>query len=504
MLSPSFCPDLGGANISLFERPKLMRKRLFIVGLLAGSHFVVAAPVQAETLRDALVKAYRTNPTLTGARAGQRALDEGVPIAKSRERPTVNLQGQYVENLQRSSNSFSSPVRIASGRLALDVPIYQGGQVKNAIRAADARIDGGQANLRATESSVFSGVVAAYLDVIRDGGIAELQAKQVQVLSKNLEATRDRFEVGDLTRTDIAQSESRLAIARSDLQTAEAQLIASREQYIRLIGSVPLALEEPPALPNLPATPEAAVDKALASNPDLIAANKSAEAARFDIKSARGAGLPTVSASAEQNYSNFLNSLQSGVPGVNFAQTSKTRSASVQLSIPIYAGGQVSAQVRQAQARSSQAIEQIIEAERDVISQTRSAYARWRASNEVIVSSQAAVAAAMLSLEGVRAENSVGNRTILDILNAEQELLNAQVQLVGARRNAYVAGFTLLAAMGQAEARDLGLDGGALYDPEVNYKRVRNKFLDFDGDAPKPAEATRTVDTPAQNPPVRR
>jgi outer membrane protein len=471
--------------------------------LLTGTAMLCVAPADAETLREALIKAYQTNPTLTGARAGQRAIDENVPIAKSRGRPTANFGGQFTENLRRSSNSFSSPVRNVGGQFNIDVPLYQGGGVKNAVRAADARVDSGQASLRGTESALFSQVVASYLDVIRDGGIAGLNAKQVEVLSKNLEATRDRFEVGDLTRTDIAQSESRLAIARSDLQTAEAQLIASRERYIQLVGDVPANLEEPPVLPNLPATPEAAVDKALNNNPDLLAAKKAADAARYDIRTAQAAAAPRVTAGVQQQYANFLGSLKSGVPGVNFAQTSTTSSATVNVTLPLYAGGQVAAQVRQAQARSSQSLEQIIAAERDVISQTRTAYSSWRASQEVIVSSQTAVKAAALSLEGVKAENSVGNRTILDILNAEQELLNAEVRLVGARRNAYVAGFTLLAAMGQAEARDLGLDGGALYDPETNYNRVKGRFLDFQEDKVGPPVATRTVDTPAQNPPKR-
>lgn len=476
-----------------------MTSRAYRSVLLAAAASLLTTPATAETLRDALAKAYKTNPTLTGARAGQRAVDENVPIAKSRGRPTADLSSQFTENLIISSTNFFSPTRTFGVRGNLAVPLYQGGGVKNAIRAADARVDAGQANLRGTESELFNQVVAAYLDVIRDGGIAGLNAKQVQVLSKNLEATRDRFEVGDLTRTDVAQSESRLALARSQLQTAEANLIMSRERYIQLVGTVPEGLEEPPPLPNLPDSPEMAVQKALDNNPDLIAAKKNADAARYDIGAARGATLPRVQAFADRSYANFLNS----APSPQAPNTSNTSSAGVQITLPLYAGGQVSAQVRQAQARTSQALEAIIAAERSVVSQTRSAYASWRASQEVIISSEAAVKAAALSLEGVRAENSVGNRTILDILNAEQELLNAEVQLVGARRNAYVAGFTLLAAMGQAEARDLGLDGGALYDPEVNYQRVKGRFLDFQEDKVGPPVATRTVDTPAQNPPKR-
>ena len=478
-----------------------MDKRLKYKFLLLTSLGLFASSAQADTLREALVKAYATNPTLTGARAGQRANDENVPIAKARGLPGLDLSAAYTENLQTSSSA--SPARQVAGRLNFDVPIYQGGAVKNAVRAADSRVDAGQANLRGTEASIFSQVVAAYMDVLRDEAIVGLNHNQVKVLQTNLEATRDRFEVGDLTRTDIAQSQSRLALAQSQFEGAESNLIGSRERYVQLVGSEPGNLEQPPPLPNLPATTDMAVEKALASNPDLIAAKKNEEAARFDIGSARAARLPKVSLVADKSYANFLHSLQSFIPGFNTSQSSENASAGVQLTLPLYNGGQPSAQVRQAQARSSQSIEQTIATERSIIAQTRSAYASLRASNAVIASTEAAVAATALSLEGVRAENTVGNRSILDILNAEQEYLNAQVQLVSARRNAYVAGFTLLAAMGRAEARDLGLDGGVLYDPETNYKRVRNSIWDWDSDPkPKPV-ATRTVDTQAQNPSIK-
>jgi outer membrane protein len=170
-----------------------------------------------------------------------------------------------------------------------------------------------------------------------------------------------------------------------------------------------------------------------------------------------------------------------------------------QVSIPLFQGGRPAAQRRQAQAQASATMESEIATERDVIAQVRSSYQSYTAANELIALNQTAVDAAALSLEGVRAENSVGNRTILDILDAEQEYLRAQVQLVIARRNAYVAGFTLLAAMGRAEARDLNLDGAILYDPEVNYERVRGKFFDFDDDPAPAARSTRTVDTPVQD-----
>jgi outer membrane protein len=175
----------------------------------------------------------------------------------------------------------------------------------------------------------------------------------------------------------------------------------------------------------------------------------------------------------------------------------------VRATIPLFQGGRPAAQERQAQARFAAALEQEVGAERDVIAGVRAAWSSWQAANAIIVSSQSAVAAAELSLEGVRAENTVGNRTILDILDAQQELLRAQVQLVTARRNAYVAGFSLLAAMGRAEARDLGLEEGVLYDPQVNYDRVKGKFFDWESDPDPEVQSTRTIDTPAQDRDIR-
>lgn len=460
---------------------------------------VLASAGRAETLRDALVRAYNSNPTLQAARSGQRANDENVPLQKSQGRPNLGGTGDYTEVLERPANAFNAPARSTSAALSLSVPIYQGGGVKNGVRAAETRVAAGQDSLRGTEMSVFSNVVAAYMDVIRDTAIVGFNEQNVHVLEVNLQATNDRFEVGDLTRTDVAQSQSRLAIARSDLEAARSNLIASKERYIQQVGSPPDALETPPALPGLPANPEEAVSLALADNPDILAAQKEVEATGYDVRVAQATRLPTLSAFTRGSYTNYLGTLGSSIPGVSIAQTQRQASAGVSLTLPLYQGGAPSARVRQAQARQSQAMENEVGTERGVIAQARSAYASWQASQEVIRSSQAAVDAATLSLEGVRAENSVGSRTILDILDAERELLNAKVTLVSARRNAYVAGFTLLAAMGRAEAADLGLDGGPLYDPMTNYKRVRSDWWDWDTD-PKPTPvATRTVDTPAQN-----
>lgn len=486
-------------------------KFTFLAGTaLALSAF--AAPAYADTLREALLAAYETNPTLSGARSQQRATDETVPIAKAEGRPNANGQVTYTEFLKKSSNSFTSPDRQIIAGVQLSVPVYSGGTVKNNVRAAESRVEAGQANLRATESALFSNVVATYMDVIRDTAIVELNLQNVRVLSVNLQATSDRFEIGDLTRTDVAQSDSRLALARSDLRNAQANLVRSKEIYIQLVGNAPGALEAPPPLPNLPATPDMAVEIALANNPDLIAAREQIEASRYDVRVVDGRKLPSVEVFSGGGYSNFLGSLGGGftagpdnvlgtaddVPN-SFTQSQTTLDVGVRATIPLYQGGRPAALLRQSQARYSASLENAIAVERDVIAQTRAAFSSWRASLQVIESSQQAVEASALSLEGVRAENSVGNRTILDILNAEQELLNAQVQLVVARRNAYVAGFTLLAAMGRAEARDLGLEGGVLYDPQVNFERVEGKWNDWDRDPMPEPVATRTVDTEAQN-----
>ncbi|MEO1046629.1 MAG: TolC family outer membrane protein [Pseudomonadota bacterium] len=469
-----------------------------MAGALLSTALVMPGPARADTLRDALIAAYTNNPTLTGARAEQRATDEGVPIALADGRPNSTSTATYQENFLINANAFTAPIRQVTANVNLNVPIYRGGQVRNAIKAAKERVSAGQATLRGTESSIFSQTVAAYMDVIRDQALVELNRNNVDVLETNLQATSDRFEIGDLTRTDVAQSEARLAVARSDLETAISNLIRSKEVYIQIVGKPPEDLAPPPPLPGLPEDPSMAVAVALDNNPDIEAAKERVKAAEYDVKAARGARKPSIDAFAQGAYANFLGTLGGNIPGVNFIQEQSNAQAGVTLNVPLYQGGRPGAQIRQAQARTSVAMEQEIAVERDIIAQTRAAYASWQASLEVIQSAQEAVDANALSLEGVRAENSVGNRTILDILNAEQELVNAQAQLVVARRNAYVAGFTLLAAMGRAEARDLGLDGGVLYDPEVNYKRVRGKLNDYATDPDPVAEATRTTDTPAQ------
>jgi outer membrane protein len=341
------------------------------------------------------------------------------------------------------------------------------------------------------------------MEVIYQEALVSLATSNVQVLEVNLQATSDRFEIGDLTRTDVAQSDARLALARGELRTAQANLVRARENYIVMVGGAPGDLKPPPPLPGLPDDPDTAVDVAMQDNPDLIAASERAHAAGFDIRVAGASRLPRVDATAGADYQTFLGSLPGGTSGV-LANSSSGATAGLRATLPIFQGGRAAALIRQSQARQSVALENVIATERDVIATTRSAYSSWRAANEIIISTQAAVAAAELSLEGVRAEQTVGNRTILDFLDAQQELLRAQVQLVTARRNAYIAGFTLLAAMGHAEARDLGLEEfGTLYDPVANYERVHDEIWDWQSDADPTTQSTRTVDIPAQDAEIR-
>lgn len=469
--------------------------RSLVLGVSAGA-LTLAMPAHADTLQEALTKAYQNNPTLLGARAQQRAVDENVPIQAAPGTANISASATYTEFIKVSPNSFTAPDRVFQVGPSLSVPVYNGGAIRNSVKAARERVDAGQADLRAIESAVFSQVVAAYMDVLRTQALVSLSANQVDVLTVNVEATSDRFEIGDLTRTDVAQSQSRLAVARGDLQNAQAGLINARETYIRLVGDAPDNLQPPPMLPNMPDSVETAVDVALANNPDLIADKERAQAAGYDSEVAGSGRLPTVALFGNVTYTDYFNTLAGGAGGI--AQEETTANAGIQVRIPIFQGGLPAARQRQAMARESAALEQIIATEREVIAQVRASWSSWQASLAVIESSRFAVEAAELSLEGVRAENSIGSRSILDVLNAEQELLSARVQLVTAQRNAYVAGFTLLAAMGRAEARDLGFIGeGLLYDPAENYRRVRGRIWDWDRDPEPVAISTSTADIPA-------
>ena len=469
-----------------------MVRKLLTGSLIAA---LLSGTAAADTLRDALVSAYQTNPTLTGQRQSLEATDATVAIAKAAGRPQVSATLGVNRDLTRRGilDVPGSKGPSVSGGVDISYPLFSGGSVKNSVRAAQTRVQAGRATLRAVEGDVFTLAVSSYMDVIRDRSIVELNANNVKVLETNLEATRDRFQIGDLTRTDVAQSEARLQLGRAQLAQAQGDLAGSEATYRQVIGHAPGQLAPPPPLPPLPATSDEAVRIALANNPDLIATANSARAAGYDVRVAEASKLPTVSAVGSGTYINELG----GVPGPN---TGSQTTIGVSARIPIFQGGLPAARTRQAQALEGQALEQVVGTERSVVQATRSAFADYDAAQKTIQASSVAVQANELSLEGNRAEQSVGTRTVLDVLNAEQELLQSQVALVRAKRDAYVDGFQLLNAMGQAEAQDLGLDGGPLYDPLGNYRRVADNWNDWAMDPRHDPVATRTV-SPQELPP---
>jgi outer membrane protein len=451
---------------------------------------LMAGTASADTLREALVSAYHTNPTLTAQRETLRATDANVAIAKAAGRPQVSATVGVNRSITQSGVLVSAGKGPnLSAEVAVSYPLFNGGSVRNSVRAAETRVDAGRATLRAVEGDVFTQATTAYMDVIRDRAIVELNQNNVKVLETNLQATQDRFQIGDLTRTDVAQSESRLQLGRAQLAQAQGTLTASEATYRQVIGHAPGQLAPPPPLSPLPTTADEAVRIALANNPDLISISRQAIAAGYDVDVARASRLPTLSAQATGDYVNNL----AGNSPAGFPNTGVETTVGLSARIPIFQGGLPAARTRQAQAQQGQTLEQVVGTERAVVQTARAAFAIYDASQRAIQAQTVAVQANELALEGNRAEQSVGTRTIIEVLNAEQELLNSQVALVTAKRDAYVAGFQLLNAMGQAQAQDLGLDGGPLYDPLGNYRRVANNWNDWASDPRHPTIATRTV-----------
>ena len=462
--------------------------RKFISASLVAA--LMAGTANADTLREALVAAYQSNPTLTAQRETLKGTDATVAIARAAGRPQLSAsvgvnrvitQGGVLVTGGKGPN--------LSVQAQLSYPLFNGGSVKNQVRAAKTRVDAGRATLLAVEGDVFTQAVTAYMDVIRDRAIVELNQNNVKVLETNLQATQDRFQIGDLTRTDVAQSQARLQLGRSQLATAEGTLSGSEATYRQVIGRAPGVLSPPPPLPPLPTNADEAVRIALASNPDLLSISRQAIAAGYDVNVARASRLPTISAQATADY---VDNLPRNSP-FPYPNTGTQTSIGIGANIPIFQGGLPAARIRQAQAQQGQVLEQVVGTERAVVQAARAAFASYDAAQRAIQAETVAVQADQLALEGNRAEQSVGTRTIIEVLNAEQELLNSQVALVTAKRDAYVAGFQLLNAMGQAESQNLGLDGGPLYDPLGNYRRVAGNWNDWASDPRHPTIATRTV-----------
>jgi outer membrane protein len=457
---------------------------------------------RATTLQQALVAAYGDNPTLTGQRAQLKATDEQSAIARAAGRPTLGASASYTQGID-NVRKFQTFNRQFSAGAELSVPIYQGGRVRNAVKAADARVDSGREQLRATEGSVLTDTVSAFMDVLRDRAIVTLNENNVKVLQTNLEATGDQFQAGTLTRTDVAQSQARLEDGRAQLTTARSNLVASEENYRRVVGMAADVLDQPPPLPVLPDNADRAEDTAIANNPDIATAAAAVKAAHIDVATARASRMPSVSATANNNYARDVDGSrdQTGFPARLLGDAT---SVGVTLTVPLYQGGLPSAEIRQAQAFEQAAIETQTATERQVVANARAAFSSYEAAQEVIKSSEEALKANTLALEGVQAEQSAGLRQVLDVLNAEQEKLGSQVTLVTAQHDAYVAGFALLNTMGFVNYQHLGLEGGALYDPTVNYRHARRALSDWsENPAPRPiAKPTYGPRMTPENPPV--
>jgi outer membrane protein len=362
----------------------------------------------------------------------------------------------------------------ASATVGVGQNLWTGGRVGHAITAAEADILAGRENLRDIEQSVLALVIQSYADVIRDTEILRIREANLSVLQRQLEESTARFEVGEITRTDVAQSEARLAQSEADLANARAQLSVSRAAYAAVVGQAPGDLAPMPVLPGVPADFDSAMDVALVDNPGIRAAGYSLQAAEANVAAAKAEFLPSLRATASYGGSSEFDRL--GDLGDNTRLT-----AGATLSVPLFTGGLNSSRVAQALERANAAQIAVEGERRNALQSVSSAYAQSISARATLQAGQEAVRAATVAAEGVRQEAQVGLRTTLDVLNQELELRNAEVTLASAQRNEYVAQANLLAAMGRLEGPDLDptLDP---YDPSANYQRVRNRgALPWDG-----------------------
>jgi len=408
---------------------------------------LTASAVQAEDLSEALQQAYLLSEQIANAKATHDADQAGIVISRADGLPTVGTSVELTEPIYGSNNN-NSRINVQG---QISVPLFQGGAVRNGVQAARLRSEASSIAVFSAEIDVFTAVVSAYANVIRDQHIVDLSRTNLESLTTMLTATRARHRARDLTRTDLAQAESRAALARGELETATAKLSGSVEEFRRLTGINPKTLSPLPPLSNLPANAEIAVTIARDENPLLISARSRVASQRYDVKAARGEALPRVSAVVNGRYSDRQQST-AALTDTRFGAT-----VGVSMNMSLFQGGRTSARVRQASAREAQAQQDLQGLERTITAKARSEYANWQAARAVVLASEQAVDGTRQALAGVKAESDVGSRTILDVLNAEQELRNAQVQLANAQRDSYLAAFSLLATMGRTQAQNLGV-----------------------------------------------
>jgi len=441
---------------------------LLAVGLLAMP-LVQANPVRAESLLEAIAAAYQTNPQLDAERSRLRATDEEVPRAKSGYRPTIEGSASI-----GATHTRSEPVTTSDGRhrptsweVSVRQPLFTGFRTSNAISEAEANVRAGRQNLRRIETVVLLDAVRAYMDVIRDTRVLELRERNVRVLTRELEAARARQAVKEVTLTDVAQAQARRARAVSAADLAKSNLRISRATYLRVVGHPPRNLREPGLnIKGLPPTLERAVEIAHRESPNVVSALYREQASRFAVDRIRGELLPRVDLEASYSKQTGLSS---------FIDDREDASITGRLTVPFYRGGEVHSRVRQAKHTHVSRLQEIEQARNESRELVTQAWSRLVAARAQLRSDEVAVDSARLALEGVREEERVGQRTILDVLNAEQEYLEAQVARVATRRDLVVAGYALLANIGRVSAEELqAVD--MVYEPEANYASVRNKW----------------------------
>jgi outer membrane protein len=438
-----------------------------------------STPVLADTIEAALVRAYQNNPQLNAQRAQVRATDENVPQALSGYRPKVAVTAsagiQYTDTLSTQGGDATRLVKtpIVGENAPRSIggtvtqTLFNGQQTANRTRAAESQVSGAREALRALEQTVLLSAATTYMDYLRDSAIVEVQKSNVRVLEQTLKQTRDRFNVGEVTRTDVAQSEAQLAAGKTQLLTAEANLTTTRSNFRRIIGNEPQALAPgSPVDRFLPGTLPAAVELGLTQNPNVTAAMFGIDVSYLQVKVAEGALLPTVTlqASVQQSYEQSL-----------IQYRSFGASAITQLSVPIYQGGAEYSLIRQSKETVSQ--------QRLVLDQTRdqtranvvTAWGQLVAGKAQVQSAQSQVTASEIALNGVREEAKAGQRTTLDVLNAQQALVNARVALVTAQHDRVVASYSVLNTIGRLSPQVLNLPT-TVYDPSVHYHQVRDSW----------------------------
>jgi TolC family type I secretion outer membrane protein len=428
----------------------------------------------AQTLEEALVQAYLNNPTLRAERARLRATDEQVPQALSGWRPTVRLTGSAGENITDSrqgafGGAAKRTIETAPTRFQFEVrqPVFRGLRTVSGTREAERLVRAGRAQLDDVEQSVLLQAATAYMDVVRDQAVVELNINNERVLTRQLEATRDRFEVGEVTRTDVSQAESRLAGATGTRVAAEGDLASSRAVYQNVIGALPGRLVKPVVTLALPASLEESTGVAQRENPSVVAARFNAEAASQRIDVVRGELLPEL---------NLVGAVDRRKEVGTSGQMSESVSVIAELAVPIYQSGSVQSRVRAAKQVFGQRRVEVEQARRQAVEDAIQAWENLETARAQIRAFQAQVEATTIALEGVEQEATVGARTVLDILDAEQERLDAQVSLVRAERDEIVARFQVLQAVGRLSAEELQLPV-PYYDDTRHYRDVRGKWF---------------------------